>query len=363
MPFSLEIAVPEAAGRLVKLHLVGVFALFADRQSEAPGTLGASLLLGDERDPLLRMELVNGRHYSDAVSVLEVDREIGDGASVRSVGLSRVDGAEARVDVLTIDVPDGPRPTKLVFRDLGTPASFLLFDAVFEFEPVQACPFSTRSKGVALSDLGAIVRLGDRVRLQRAIGQLEGGLIEAEDLDEARGQALTFIALVTAATIEMGGGREMHRVQLDAARELERLTSVAEFAAAARRIVEEVAAPLVEPLASPSGQLIDRSLAFLSRNFAKDISDSDLAGELGLSTSHFRFLFKEATGQPFHRYLIALRLERAKKLLVETEMPISEVAAAVGFSGLAHFSRAFAQRFDVSPSNLRRGAAASRLEN
>jgi AraC-like DNA-binding protein len=135
------------------------------------------------------------------------------------------------------------------------------------------------------------------------------------------------------------------------------LSTVEEFAIAARRIVEEVAAPLVEPISSPSGQLIDRALAFLNRNFAKVVSDDELARELGLSTSHFRFLFKEATGQPFHRYLIALRLERAKKLLVETDMPISEVAAAVGFSGLAHFSRAFAQRFNVSPSNLRRGSS------
>ena len=80
-----------------------------------------------------------------------------------------------------------------------------------------------------------------------------------------------------------------------------------------------------------------------------------MAQQLGLSTSHFRYLFKQATGQPFHKYLVSLRLEKARRMLVEQGLPVSTVAKAVGFSALSHFSRAFAQRFSVSPTSLRRG--------
>ena len=95
-------------------------------------------------------------------------------------------------------------------------------------------------------------------------------------------------------------------------------------------------------------------MELIDRHFAKDITDATMADKLGLSTSHFRALFRQATGQPFHRYLISVRLEKAKQLLVEQEMAVSDIATAVGFATLSHFSRAFTQRFDVSPSCMRR---------
>lgn len=358
LPFSIDIPMPDMPGSLVRVHLVGIFAINAGRGQESPGTMGAVVNLVAERAPVFRLDLINGRHYSDASLREPVDRLIGDGASVETLGSCLIGDVDYRVDVLTIDVPASQRPEYLRFRDLGSPASFVLFDVFFEIDEPTGCPFRARSGGIGFEDLGAIIRVGDRVRLVRALDQLESALLKSSDLDEARGQALTFIAVVTAATIEMGASREMHRVQLDAARKLDRLHSLKDIVVESRRTVEQVAAPLFEPVASPSGHLIDRALAILNRNFAKDLTDQTMANELGLSTSHFRFLFRESTGQPFHKYLIGLRLERARNLLVEATMPVSEVAAAVGFSGLAHFSRAFTQRFSVSPSTMRRGGAA-----
>jgi len=92
----------------------------------------------------------------------------------------------------------------------------------------------------------------------------------------------------------------------------------------------------------------------VERNYAKNLTDASVAATLGLSTSHFRFLFKESTGQPFHKFLVSLRLEKARQMLVEQEIAVSAVAKAVGFAGLSHFSRAFAQRFQVSPTSIRR---------
>jgi AraC-like DNA-binding protein len=176
-------------------------------------------------------------------------------------------------------------------------------------------------------------------------------------LDEARGQALTFLAMVTAAMLEMGGSRAMHRLQLDAAREFDRVSDRDGLAAVARRYVEEVSGDLFPEPQGPSSHLVDRALSIVDRHFARNLSDTAVANQLGLSTSHFRHLFREATGQPFHKYVVAMRLEKARTMLVEEEMAISAVAKAVGFTGLSHFSRAFTQRFSASPSHIRRGAA------
>lgn len=356
LPFTLDISLKGITG-LSRIYLVGVFALYADRNSEATGTLGASLQLVDEREMVFRQDLLNGRHYGDARDRTPLQRTNGDGTSIETVGEVSVQGAPARVDILTIDVPNECMATGLRFKDLGSPASFLVFDVFLEFTGDGAgCPFHSKSGGVSLGEIGSLVRVGDRVRLIKALEQLEDSLRSAEDLDEARGQALTFIAMVTAATLEMGGSRAMHRIQLEAAREMDRLNDPSSIASAARRYVESVAASLFKEAQSPSSYLVDRALAIVERHFAKNLTDAAVASQLGLSTSHFRYLFREATGQPFHKYLIALRLEKARQMLVEEEVAVSTVAKAVGFTGLSHFSRAFTQRFSVSPTHIRRGA-------
>lgn len=352
LPFTLEC--PLSFGTLHRVHLIGVFALYASRTEETPGTLGASLQLADDRENLFRIELLNGRHYDDASEIAPISRVNGDGTSVHSLGVVELPTGLARVDQITIDVVTDGHPVILRLKDLGSSASFVVFDILLETEEAVGCPFHSTSGGIALSEIGSIVRVGDRVRFLKAVDQLEASLQEASDLDEARGQALTFLAMVTAATLEMGGSREMHRVQLEAARELDRLHDAASIAATGRRYVEAVADTLLKPAASPSSYLVDRALAIVERNFARDLTDAAVAGQLGLSTSHFRFLFRETTGQPFHKYLVALRLEKARQMLLADEVPVSAVAKAVGFAGLSHFSRAFTQRFSVSPTSIRR---------
>lgn len=354
-PYTLEVAPPRVSGTLTRIHLIGLFAMYA--AYEEPGSIGATISVSDERTTAVKLDLIYGRHYSDASDTEAIHRLTGDGASVETVGHCVIDGTQYRVDQLTIDLPSSTGLLPLKVRVSGSPASFVVFDVLYEFVPEAACPFSRRGGGVALGDLAAVVRVGDRVRLRRALDQLEYAVMKTEDLDEAKGEALTFIAVVTAATLEMGAPRAMHRVQLDAARRLDPLQDRACIAAETRRFVEGVTIGMGHHTGSPSAALIDRALEILSRNFAKDLTDVAVAEQLGLSTSHFRFLFKETTGQPFHRYLISLRLEKAKNLLLDGQMPVSDVAFSVGFNGLAHFSRAFTQRFSISPTNLRRNGA------
>jgi AraC-like DNA-binding protein len=355
LPFSLEVALP-SVGRVDRIHMLGVFATLADEGHEEPGTVGASIRLGEDNESLLRVDLVNGQNYCDARSRPWVHYVPGDGTSVETVGTAFLDGIQCRLDLLSIDVPTGPSPATLSFRDLGTPASFVICDVFAEMAPALGCPFHSGSGGVSLSDLGPILRVGDRVKFARALAQLEGSLLKAQDLDEARGEALTFLAVVTASTLELGGSRAMHRVQLEAAREMDRLKTVQEILSETKDRIQQVAPWLFEEPAGPNAALINRALSIVERNYAKPLTDAEVANQIGLSTSHFRYLFRQTTGQPFHKYLVAVRLEKARKMLVEQDVPVSAVAQAVGFTGLSHFSRAFSQRFTVSPNAIRRAA-------
>ena len=353
LPFSFEVELPCDAV-LHRLHLVGVLARFAGGDHEGPGAVGAILTLERGGSAVMRVEMVNGRHYGDAGIAEPIESLNGDGTERTTVGTVGIEGEAYRVDRLTLDVPADLRAERLRFRTMSGPSSFVVFDVQAETAAPQGCPFAGRGGGIALAEVGPIVRMGDRVRFDQALDQLATSLAAASDLDEARGQALTFLTMVTAAMLESGGDRSLHRETLEAARELDGLHEARTVAEAVRRRAESVAAARFGEPIGPSAHLVDRALTLVDRNFAKDLTDAAVAQQLGLSTSHFRFLFKQATGQPFHKYLVSLRLEKARRMLVEQGLPVSTVAKAVGFSALSHFSRAFAQRFSVSPTSLRR---------
>ncbi|MBB3944181.1 AraC-like DNA-binding protein [Rhizobium skierniewicense] len=80
----------------------------------------------------------------------------------------------------------------------------------------------------------------------------------------------------------------------------------------------------------------------------------ELAQLTHLSQSHFSHAFKASTGLPPHQWQMQARLERVKTLLVETDMPLTQIAMTTGFSDQAHFSRVFRKVVGVSPSVWRR---------
>lgn len=84
----------------------------------------------------------------------------------------------------------------------------------------------------------------------------------------------------------------------------------------------------------------------------QEISLAQLAGDCGLSTSHFARAFARSTGVPPHRWLTQRRVERAKELM-QTEASLAEIALMCGFSDQSHLTRVFAQAVGVTPGRWR----------
>lgn len=89
-----------------------------------------------------------------------------------------------------------------------------------------------------------------------------------------------------------------------------------------------------------------------------------LARVSGVSEAHFARAFRDAFGVPPHRYLLTRRIERAKALLRDTDLPITEIAFQTGWDSLGTFGRTFRDVTGESPSALRQReqAAAHHLE-
>src|SRR3954469_22789859 len=78
-----------------------------------------------------------------------------------------------------------------------------------------------------------------------------------------------------------------------------------------------------------------------------------LASVSGVSEAHFARSFKAAFGLPPHRYLLTRRIERAKAMLRDTDLPVTEIAFATGWDSLGTFGRVFRDITGESPTHLR----------
>ncbi|MBR2616453.1 MAG: helix-turn-helix domain-containing protein [Clostridia bacterium] len=100
-------------------------------------------------------------------------------------------------------------------------------------------------------------------------------------------------------------------------------------------------------------------IEYLSAHIDEEINLAEVAGYFSYSLSSIKRIFKEVTGYSIISYLINLRLQKAKKLLTETNLPIEAIASGLGYSNIYYFSTAFKKRWGVSPSRYRSDHSAS----
>ena len=85
----------------------------------------------------------------------------------------------------------------------------------------------------------------------------------------------------------------------------------------------------------------------------KNISLDDMSKNMYISSVYISKVFKEKTGESPINYLINLRLEKAKDLLISTESPVKAIAQSVGYSDAYYFSKLFKKYYGNSPCKFR----------
>jgi transcriptional regulator GlxA family with amidase domain len=88
-------------------------------------------------------------------------------------------------------------------------------------------------------------------------------------------------------------------------------------------------------------------------HFSETIDLAELAAIAGLSVFHFARQFKQSAGITPHHYLVERRVERAREMLARTDLSLSEIAIATGFSDQSHFARHFRQMLGMTPGQFR----------
>ena len=101
--------------------------------------------------------------------------------------------------------------------------------------------------------------------------------------------------------------------------------------------------------------LADQAAAYLEVHYTEDISLSELANEFFVAPGYLAKKFKEKLDITVMQYLENCRMKSAERLLVSTDMNVTEIARSIGYNDANYFTRVFKKKYGMSPRDFRNG--------
>jgi len=95
---------------------------------------------------------------------------------------------------------------------------------------------------------------------------------------------------------------------------------------------------------------------YIREHLAEEITRDEIATNVYLSPDYLSHIFKDQTGSSLSEYIIRERMDKAKDLLICTDLPIQEIALQVGYGNLSYFAKLFKRTTDMKPNDFRKSA-------
>ncbi|OIQ58474.1 HTH-type transcriptional regulator YesS [Moorella thermoacetica] len=160
-----------------------------------------------------------------------------------------------------------------------------------------------------------------------------------------------------AAKSDLEGGADPQAVSDLALARSNEVFNLDNQAGTRERILERLmflVAQVAETREQRNSSLIDRASKYIEANFSQDLTLEEVARQVYLSPCYFSKLFKQFKGLNFIDYLTRVRLQAAKELLLNTNLPVAEIAARVGYHDARYFGQVFKKQEGYTPSVFRK---------
>jgi AraC-like DNA-binding protein len=199
---------------------------------------------------------------------------------------------------------------------------------------------------VGLCDIAIPVRMGDQL-----VGFLTTGQVFNKKPTEAQFNRTTRLLAEWGVQV---GGDELHRMYFDtrvlSARQHESIVKLLTIFAEHLSMVSN---QIVVREQNAEPPVIARAKQYIQEHQTEELSLGQVASAVHTSKFYFCKMFKKTTGINFTDYLSRVRTERAKTLLLNPNLRVSEIAYEVGFQSLTHFNRIFKRILGQSPTDYR----------
>jgi two-component system response regulator YesN len=142
----------------------------------------------------------------------------------------------------------------------------------------------------------------------------------------------------------------------------ELINDIATVPKAVTNLRQASALPVFIPVESSSDKAIEVALQYIKAHYNEELSLEKVASVVFLNPVYFSQLFKHKTGQGYKDYVITLRMEEAKQLLLHPKMKLADIAQRIGYQDVRHFTQVFRKKVDVTPTEYRQKNAVTVLD-
>jgi two-component system response regulator YesN len=190
----------------------------------------------------------------------------------------------------------------------------------------------------------SLIKVGDTINSRKAFAEYIERFKSfiAEKPDALKVRLYEFIGSIIDSAI-LGGGDEkkLNERMEEFFSDINHITDMETVENWMSSVVVEITETVAHIYESRSKTLIKKALRFIEENYNSQLSYKDVANEVFISPSYFLSLFKQETGYTFVDYLTVLRIEKAKEMLLTSDMTITQIADNTGFNNSNYFSRIF----------------------
>ncbi|MHB1453218.1 MAG: helix-turn-helix domain-containing protein [Saccharofermentanales bacterium] len=205
-------------------------------------------------------------------------------------------------------------------------------------------------------ELMALIETGDKPGSQRVLNEILGQIFFASggSFEVIRSRVLELVVLLSRAAIK--GGADAQQIfglnytylgRINSFRNIEELTYW--LSGIMVRFTDQV----FNLTDVKHVDVIYRAVDYIRKNYDKRITLEETASHVYLSPAYFSRVFKEEIGDNFNLYVNKLRIEAAKKLLLNEQIPLVDISSIAGFEGQSYFSKVFKKMTGVTPGKFR----------
>ena len=115
----------------------------------------------------------------------------------------------------------------------------------------------------------------------------------------------------------------------------------------------DICARVEEQNIQNSSQIVNTIMTYLETNYTSDISLNDVAAKVSYTPTYINKILKSSTQKTFYDILTEIRINKAKALLLKTELQIYQIAEMVGYSNVQSFIRVFKKAINLTPGKYR----------
>jgi two-component system response regulator YesN len=209
------------------------------------------------------------------------------------------------------------------------------------------------------NDLLNKVRMGDRKGAKKILNELLAVIFLhfSGNMELIKARVLELVIVISRAAVE-GGARLDKLLGLNYSFICE-LASIHRFEDVCFWIVKVLDTFLdtvYESRNIKNSKLLGEAIQYIRENFNENLSLESVSQQIFISPYYLSHLFKEELGITFLEYLTRIRMEEAKKMLLDRTMTILDISNRVGYDDPGYFSKVFKKNMGISPSQYRKHA-------